>query len=604
MFDSLAPFAVVVGAPFIVFCTWSFWKANRKATPSLPPGPPSDPFIGHARIMPTKDPEFTFHEWGKIYGDVIYLEVLGRPIVVLNSSKAALDLLEKRSVIHSDRPRSLVLDIMGWPKNLTLVGYADKTFQRYRKMFQEHLSTTKSKSHRAMQTQEARMLLQNLLANEEDREKYIRRFVTSVIVRIAYGLQVTSEEEDPYVQIVSDVGHVLSNAGPPAHTPIDFYPFLQYLPSWFPGTEYAEFARKHKHIVTKMHDYPFRIARERLAAGTAKTSFVSQMMDSLGAHNAEEGSEVLMDIKINAANMIGAGAETTWSTLSFFFLAMILHPEYQRRAQQEIDSVIGPGRLPEFSDRESLPYLECILQETFRGMALDENVYTNPQTFNPSRYLPSPEGNSEPYLNAQFGFGRRICPGRHLADANLWIAMVSILATFDISKAIGTDGKEITPKVGFISGITSSSGYTTRGDTSADKTANRSSTNTASTSRSGYTTRGGTYADKTVSSSTPTSSPTSATTNYSDASGRTSQSGYTIQGTTQAEKVNSPSRQINGTSTTSSIVSANADVTTRLSPISDSVDFRPRPFPITTMTSRMVDEGEEIPPAYFTNLRR
>ncbi|KAG6902615.1 hypothetical protein C0995_014221 [Termitomyces sp. Mi166 len=56
----------------------------------------------------------------------------------------------------------------------------------------------------------------------------------------------------------------------------------------------------------------------------------------------------------------------TWTTLSVFFLAMVLHPECQKRAQQEIDSVVGPGRLPEFSDRESLPYIGCILQETLR----------------------------------------------------------------------------------------------------------------------------------------------------------------------------------------------------------------------------------------------
>ncbi|KAG5349741.1 hypothetical protein C0989_002091 [Termitomyces sp. Mn162] len=159
---------------------------------------------------------------------------------------------------------------------------------------------------------------------------------------------------------------------------------------------------------------------------------------------------------------------------------MVLHPECQKRAQQEIDSVVGPGRLPEFSDRESLPYVDCILQETLRfvsehayvvaiqsfcllqmepssairGMALDEKVYTDAQAFNPSRYLPLPEGNHEPYPHP-FGFGRRICPGRHLADASVWIAMASILATFDILKPIGSDGKEITPEVKFSTGITS-----------------------------------------------------------------------------------------------------------------------------------------------------
>jgi hypothetical protein len=55
-----------------------------------------------------------------------------------------------------------------------------------------------------------------------------------------------------------------------------------------------------------------------------------------------------------------------WSTLSIFILAMILHPESQAKAQKEIGSVVGHLRLPEFADRGNLPFVEGILQETFR----------------------------------------------------------------------------------------------------------------------------------------------------------------------------------------------------------------------------------------------
>jgi hypothetical protein len=37
-------------------------------------------------------------------GDLIYLKILNRPVVVLNSAEAAMDLLEKRSKKYSDRP--------------------------------------------------------------------------------------------------------------------------------------------------------------------------------------------------------------------------------------------------------------------------------------------------------------------------------------------------------------------------------------------------------------------------------------------------------------------------------------------------------------------
>lgn len=72
-----------------------------------------------------------------------------------------------------------------------------------------------------------------------------------------------------------------------------------------------------------------------------------------GFYTFQEGSSLIDEFK-------------TWSTMSFFFLAMVMYPECQARAQKEIDAVIGSGRLPEFDDRSSLPYVECLLQETLR----------------------------------------------------------------------------------------------------------------------------------------------------------------------------------------------------------------------------------------------
>ena len=45
---------------------------------------------------------------------------------------------------------------------------------------------------------------------------------------------------------------------------------------------------------------------------------------------------------------------------------MALNPEVQKKAQAELDSVIGSSRLPEFSDRDSLPYLNALIKELMR----------------------------------------------------------------------------------------------------------------------------------------------------------------------------------------------------------------------------------------------
>lgn len=91
-----------------------------------------------------------------------------------------------------------------------------------------------------------------------------------------------------------------------------------------------------------------------------------------------------------------------------------------------------------------------------RGIAMNEATYHDPSSFKPSRYLPkSKGGQEEPLPLAQFGFGRRICPGRHLADVSLWLALATILSLFDVKKAKGDDGQEIIPKIELNSGLTS-----------------------------------------------------------------------------------------------------------------------------------------------------
>ena len=54
------------------------------------------------------------------------------------------------------------------------------------------------------------------------------------------------------------------------------------------------------------------------------------------------------------------------STVQTLFLAMALYPEVQKKAQAEIDAVVGPHRLPDFEDRSSMPYINAIVKESMR----------------------------------------------------------------------------------------------------------------------------------------------------------------------------------------------------------------------------------------------
>jgi len=150
---------------------------------------------------------------------------------------------------------------------------------------------------------------------------------------------------------------------------------------------------------------------------------------------------------------------------------MTIYPEVQKRAQEEIDRVVGKDRLPTLEDRESLPYVDAIVKETLRwhpvapmgiphhsteddivngyfipkGSMLfaniwhfthDPEVHPDPLEFKPERFLA--EGGHEPEPDPHkfvFGFGRRACPGNLLADRTLYLTVAQSLAVFDVSKS-------------------------------------------------------------------------------------------------------------------------------------------------------------------------
>lgn len=85
------------------------------------------------------------------------------------------------------------------------------------------------------------------------------------------------------------------------------------------------------------------------------------------------------------------------------------------------------------------------------AMSYDETVFPDPDTFDPEHFLDK----SIPYPDVAFGFGRRICPGRFLALSSMWIAIASILTTFNISKAKNENGNDIEPVVCYTSGMVS-----------------------------------------------------------------------------------------------------------------------------------------------------
>ncbi|KAJ8520580.1 hypothetical protein ONZ45_g2645 [Pleurotus djamor] len=440
---------VASGLSLIIAGSIPLYFVNKSRKLPLPPGPPTDPLIGHLRIFPTKDQEVVLYEWSRKYGDVMSFRLPGQTIIVLNSHEAAVELLEKRSALYSCRPNIVVYKLMGWEPDVVLMPYGSR-FRKHRKLLGSALSQKACESFRELQRDNTLLLVDQLLEDGEDFDQHLNKFTTAVILRIAIGHQVLSDD-DEFVKITSDVGQALNEGGLPGGTVVDWLPFLQHMPTWFPGTHYVGVAQRWKWAIRRLYDYPFDYVRRKIDGGFSTPSFLSNHLQSV---NIEElDGDDIEDLKGATALMYVGGAETTWSALANFILAMTLHPECQRLAQEEIDRVVGQDRLPSFEDRGSLPYVTSIVQETLRwGRVIPLGI---PHRSTQDDIYRDMGGDGEPVFWDAFGFGRRICPGRHLAIESLWIAITTILAALNINRARNEHGDEIIPIMEYNAGITS-----------------------------------------------------------------------------------------------------------------------------------------------------
>ncbi|KAG6375754.1 cytochrome P450 [Boletus reticuloceps] len=87
-------------------------KLDKKGL-SLPLGPTPIPLLGNILSINREKPWKTYTEWHAIYGDIFYLRILNQDVVVLGSRSVAVELLEKRSKLYSDRPFVATLEPYG-----------------------------------------------------------------------------------------------------------------------------------------------------------------------------------------------------------------------------------------------------------------------------------------------------------------------------------------------------------------------------------------------------------------------------------------------------------------------------------------------------------
>jgi hypothetical protein len=172
-------------------------QAFSKKTPaSYPPGPRGWPLIGNIRDIPQIKPWLTFAEWGKKYGecvkspnsryisapcrtgDISHVEVLGQHIIVVNSVKSAMDMLDKKGAVYSDRPvLPMGGELVGWKYAIGLLPYGDRLRQSRKSMHQIIGSRAALEVYHPIEEIETRRFLKRVSLNPEQLRAHVRQYV-------------------------------------------------------------------------------------------------------------------------------------------------------------------------------------------------------------------------------------------------------------------------------------------------------------------------------------------------------------------------------------------------------------------------------------------
>ncbi|KAI9507132.1 cytochrome P450 [Russula earlei] len=473
MVDFLAIFA-------FLYLLLDFRDHRRRRGLPYPPGPFCWPVIGNLLDVPKLSPWVAYADMSKKHGDIMYFRVFGQVIVVLCSLTAIKELLEKRGDLYADRPRVPIFEIMEMDWTLPLLRKGEY-WRKNRLILDRALRPGAVASYRSMIEEKTRLFLGQLLTTPKDFRAHIDFLQGKIIMSLTYGYEL--EENDDILVPTRKTGEIMSQLAVPGAALVNHLPILRYTPSWVPLFKYEPMASICRELGKRMINEPIDYVKNAMREGTAVASLASEQLEEVEKLSGPERQRAEKAIKQTLGSLF-QGARCTVSSMSSLFIALALYPEVQKRAQAELDSILSRDRLPTFEDKPRLPYIEAMCKElarwqmvtpmgvphasthddVYRGFFIPKgsihyllfvkavlhnpDLYPDPETFKPERFL-NEDGTfrDDPTIALAFGVGKRICPGRHLVEATLFVFISSVLSVFHVTKAKDEYGNEIPVKI-------------------------------------------------------------------------------------------------------------------------------------------------------------
>ncbi|XP_006890126.1 PREDICTED: cytochrome P450 2D6-like isoform X2 [Elephantulus edwardii] len=415
MGDSLASLAVVV-AIFLLLVDLMHRRSRWAAR--YPPGPVSFPGVGNLLQVDVRNMHHSLGQLRRRYGDVFSLQLAWTPMVVINGLEAMREALVARGEDTADRP--------------------PLPFDQYLN-FGPH--------------SQGRPFSPNV---------HLNKAVTNVISCLTHGCRF--EYDDPtLLKLMELVDKALTDNSNFLREVLNVVPILLRIPVL------AKKVLATQKAFMDLLDGLVAEHRETRDRTQPPRDLTDVFLDEVEKAKGNPESSFNNDnLRLVVADLFSAGMVTTTTTLAWGLLLMLLHPDVQRRVQEEIDEVIGQGRAPEMADQAHMPYTTAVVHEVQRfgdvvplglphmtlrdtevqgflipkgtmiitnlsSVLKDETVWKKPFRFHPEHFLDAQGRFVKQEAFMPFSAGRRACLGEPLARMELFLFFTSLLQRFSFS---------------------------------------------------------------------------------------------------------------------------------------------------------------------------
>ncbi|KAF5281156.1 hypothetical protein FQA39_LY17888 [Lamprigera yunnana] len=451
---------------------------DTKKPKNFPPGPKWYPFIGSAFHLYKMRKKFgslssTTRELAAKYGPVIGFRIGADYIVFVYGVKTL------REFLHNDdfngRPHTLFYRARTWGKRRGVLLTDSEFWQEQRRFILRHLRDFGfgKRNMSDIVEEEALVMVERIKKKvEENGGACVLRMDDFFAVHVLNTLwtMMTGNKYSPEDKEIKMLQTILTELFANVHMDgalFSHYPILRHIAPDFSG--YNNYVNIHKNmwsfISKEIHKNKETFDPSDLRG--LMDVYIQKLSSPNKGDSFSEGQllAVCLDLFI-------AGSETTNKSMGFAYFYLLLYPEVQLKAQEEIDRVVGKHRPPNLFDRPQMPYLECVVLECLRlfgGRAfsiphramkdsylngylipkdtimlgslkcalIDETVgWDQPEVFMPERFLKDGCINVPEHF-MPFSCGKHKCMGETLARANLFLFIAILLQRFTFTALPG-----------------------------------------------------------------------------------------------------------------------------------------------------------------------